>query len=78
MLKGDVAQACRQTQTLLASPSPLLIRDVLSALQKIRLDSTYFVNEYEHCLTLPLSLNFSHLLGKRAIEIERYTINIKN
>ncbi|PON77470.1 DNA ligase, ATP-dependent [Parasponia andersonii] len=32
---GDVAQACRQTQTLLAPPSPLLIKDVFSALQKI-------------------------------------------
>lgn len=36
MLKGDVAQACRQTQTLLAPPSPLMIKDVFSALQKIR------------------------------------------
>ncbi|XP_068303185.1 DNA ligase 6 isoform X1 [Pyrus communis] len=32
---GDVAQACRQTQKLLAPPSPLLIKDVFSALQKI-------------------------------------------
>ncbi|KAK9951173.1 hypothetical protein M0R45_006631 [Rubus argutus] len=32
---GDVAQACRQTQTLLAPPSPLLIKDVFSALRKI-------------------------------------------
>ncbi|XP_023916627.2 DNA ligase 6 isoform X1 [Quercus suber] len=32
---GDVAQECRQTQTLLAPPSPLLIRDVFSALRKI-------------------------------------------
>lgn len=35
-LKGDVAQACRQTQTLLAPPSPLLIKDVFSTLRKIR------------------------------------------
>lgn len=33
---GDVAQVCRQTQTLLAPPPPLLIKDVFSALQKIR------------------------------------------
>ncbi|XP_050372696.1 DNA ligase 6 isoform X2 [Argentina anserina] len=32
---GDVAQACRQTQTLLAPPPPLLIKDVFSALWKI-------------------------------------------
>ncbi|KAJ8761208.1 hypothetical protein K2173_001264 [Erythroxylum novogranatense] len=32
---GDVAQMCRQTQTLLAPPSPLLIRNVFSVLQKI-------------------------------------------
>ncbi|XP_048327541.2 DNA ligase 6 [Ziziphus jujuba] len=32
---GDVAQACRQTQTLLSPPSPLLIKDVFSALRKI-------------------------------------------
>ncbi|KAF5479953.1 hypothetical protein F2P56_000734 [Juglans regia] len=32
---GDVAQECRQTQTLLVTPSPLLIRDVFSALRKI-------------------------------------------
>ncbi|XP_012491347.1 DNA ligase 6 isoform X1 [Gossypium raimondii] len=32
---GDVAQACRQTQTLLAPPRPLLIRDVYSVLRKI-------------------------------------------
>ncbi|KAL6223528.1 hypothetical protein ACLB2K_006913 [Fragaria x ananassa] len=32
---GDVAQACRQTQTLLAPPSPLLIKDVFSALWKL-------------------------------------------
>lgn len=32
---GDVAQVCRQTQTLLAPPPPLLIKDVFSALQKI-------------------------------------------
>ncbi|XP_059449423.1 DNA ligase 6 isoform X2 [Corylus avellana] len=32
---GDVAQECRQTQTLLAPPSPLLIKDVFSALRKI-------------------------------------------
>ncbi|KAL6286716.1 hypothetical protein ACE6H2_011106 [Prunus campanulata] len=32
---GDVAQACRQTQKLLAPPSPLLIKDVFFALQKI-------------------------------------------
>ncbi|XP_062107460.1 DNA ligase 6-like isoform X2 [Humulus lupulus] len=32
---GDVAQACRQTQTLLAPPSPLLIKDLFSTLQKI-------------------------------------------
>ncbi|KAF3444323.1 hypothetical protein FNV43_RR14013 [Rhamnella rubrinervis] len=32
---GDVAQACRQTQKLLAPPSPLLIKDVFSALRNI-------------------------------------------
>jgi len=35
-LKGDVAQECRQTQRFLAPPTPLLIKDVFSALQKIR------------------------------------------
>lgn len=33
---GDVAQECRQTQSLLLPPSPLLIRDVYSVLRKIR------------------------------------------
>ncbi|KAF7822283.1 DNA ligase 6 isoform X2 [Senna tora] len=33
---GDVAQECRQSQRLLAPPTPLLIKDVFSALQKIR------------------------------------------
>lgn len=33
---GDVALACRQTQRLLAPPSPLLIKDLLSTLRKIR------------------------------------------
>ncbi|XP_020536811.1 DNA ligase 6 isoform X2 [Jatropha curcas] len=32
---GDVAQLCRQTQTLLAPPSQLLIKDVFSVLRKI-------------------------------------------
>ncbi|OMO55604.1 DNA ligase, ATP-dependent [Corchorus capsularis] len=32
---GDVAQAFRQTQTLLAPPPPLLIRDVFSVVRKI-------------------------------------------
>ncbi|KAL9231305.1 hypothetical protein vseg_006547 [Gypsophila vaccaria] len=32
---GDVAQECRQTQTLLLPPPPLLIRDVYSVLRKI-------------------------------------------
>ncbi|XP_022158502.1 DNA ligase 6-like isoform X2 [Momordica charantia] len=32
---GDVALACRQTQRLLAPPSPLLIKDVFSTLRKI-------------------------------------------
>ncbi|KAG5247360.1 DNA ligase [Salix suchowensis] len=36
---GDVAQVCRQTQTLLAPPPPLLIKDVFSALQKISLQT---------------------------------------
>lgn len=42
LLKGDVAQECRQTHKsvvkhrLLATPTPLLIKDVFSALQKIR------------------------------------------
>ncbi|XVF71531.1 hypothetical protein PTKIN_Ptkin12aG0045500 [Pterospermum kingtungense] len=36
---GDVAQACRQTQTLLAHPPPLLIRDVFSVLRKISLQT---------------------------------------
>jgi len=34
--KGDVAQECRQTQRLLAPPTPLLIKDIYSALRKIR------------------------------------------
>uniref|UniRef100_A0A5B7BRY2 DNA ligase 6 n=1 Tax=Davidia involucrata TaxID=16924 RepID=A0A5B7BRY2_DAVIN len=33
---GDVAQLCRQTQSLLAPPSPLSIRGVFSVLRKIR------------------------------------------
>ncbi|KAJ0042140.1 hypothetical protein Pint_18689 [Pistacia integerrima] len=33
---GDVAQECRQTQTLLAPPSPLLVKDVYLVLRKIR------------------------------------------
>ncbi|KAK2415254.1 DNA ligase [Trifolium repens] len=32
---GDVAQECRQTQRLLAPPTPLLIKDIYSALRKI-------------------------------------------
>ncbi|WCJ25293.1 DNA LIGASE 6 [Euphorbia peplus] len=32
---GDVAQVCRQTQSLLAPPPPLLIKDVFSVLRKI-------------------------------------------
>uniref|UniRef100_A0A9I9CY62 DNA ligase n=1 Tax=Cucumis melo TaxID=3656 RepID=A0A9I9CY62_CUCME len=32
---GDVALACRQAQRLLAPPSPLLIKDVLSTLRKV-------------------------------------------
>ncbi|XP_031395573.1 DNA ligase 6 isoform X1 [Punica granatum] len=36
---GDVAQECRQTQTLLASPSPLLIKDVFSELKRISLQT---------------------------------------
>ncbi|XP_042500637.1 DNA ligase 6 isoform X2 [Macadamia integrifolia] len=32
---GDVAQVCRQTQSFLAPPCPLSIRDVFSSLQKI-------------------------------------------
>lgn len=32
---GDVAQACRQTQSLLTIPRPLLIRQVFTALQQI-------------------------------------------
>ncbi|KAG4401933.1 hypothetical protein GLYMA_02G090332v4 [Glycine max] len=43
--KGDVAQECRQTHKsvvkhrLLATPTPLLIKDVFSALQKISVGS---------------------------------------
>lgn len=33
---GDVAQVCRQTQSFLAPPSPLLIKDVFSMLRNIR------------------------------------------
>lgn len=33
---GDVAQECRQTQTFLAPPPVLLIKDVFSVLKKIR------------------------------------------
>lgn len=36
MLSGDVAQLCRQTQSLLAPPAALTIRQVYSILQKIR------------------------------------------
>ncbi|KAK9713356.1 hypothetical protein RND81_06G022000 [Saponaria officinalis] len=36
IIRGDVAQECRQTQSLLLPPSPLLIRDVYSVLRKIR------------------------------------------
>ncbi|KAL8161820.1 hypothetical protein V2J09_013309 [Rumex salicifolius] len=36
---GDVAQECRQTQSLLVPPSALLIRDVFSTLQKISLQT---------------------------------------
>ncbi|KMT18610.1 hypothetical protein BVRB_2g027400 [Beta vulgaris subsp. vulgaris] len=36
---GDVAQECRQTQSLLLSPSPLLIRDVYSVLRKISIQT---------------------------------------
>ncbi|KAJ7975786.1 DNA ligase [Quillaja saponaria] len=36
---GDVAQECRQTQRLLVPPSPLLIKDVFSALHKISLQT---------------------------------------
>ncbi|KAK7272987.1 hypothetical protein RIF29_14032 [Crotalaria pallida] len=36
---GDVAQECRQTQRLLAPPTPLVIKDVFSALQKISVQS---------------------------------------
>ncbi|XP_028785526.1 DNA ligase 6-like isoform X2 [Neltuma alba] len=36
---GDVAQECRQTQRLLAPPTPLLIKDVFSALHKISLQT---------------------------------------
>ncbi|TKY64827.1 DNA ligase 1 [Spatholobus suberectus] len=36
---GDVAQECRQTQRLLAPPTPLLIKDVFSALQKISIQT---------------------------------------
>ncbi|XP_068641660.1 DNA ligase 6 isoform X2 [Aristolochia californica] len=35
---GDVAQVCRQTQSLLVTPRPLLIRDVFSVLRKISLE----------------------------------------
>ena len=35
-MKGDVAQVCRQTQSFLAPPSPLLIKDVFSMLRNIR------------------------------------------
>lgn len=36
MIVGDVAQECRQTQSLLAPPPPLLIKDVYYVLHKIR------------------------------------------
>ncbi|XP_054810637.1 DNA ligase 6-like isoform X2 [Prosopis cineraria] len=36
---GDVAQECRQTQRLLAPPTPLLIKDVFFALHKISLQT---------------------------------------
>ncbi|KAL5722076.1 hypothetical protein ACHQM5_005642 [Ranunculus cassubicifolius] len=36
---GDVAQVCRQTQTLLVPPSPLTIQEVFSALRKISLET---------------------------------------
>lgn len=33
---GDVAQECRQNQTLLAPPRPLSVQDVYSTLRKLR------------------------------------------
>lgn len=36
---GDVAQACRQTQSLLAQPRPLSIREVFSVLRKISMET---------------------------------------
>lgn len=36
LCKGDVAQLCRQTQSLLAPPPPLSIQGVFSVLWKIR------------------------------------------
>ncbi|XP_021737417.1 DNA ligase 6-like isoform X2 [Chenopodium quinoa] len=36
---GDVAQECRQSQSLLLPPSPLLIREVYSVLQKISIQT---------------------------------------
>lgn len=35
-LSGDVAQLCRQTQSLLSPPAALTIRQVYSVLRKIR------------------------------------------
>lgn len=43
MVKGDVAQECRQTQTLLAPHSPLFVKDVYSVLRKIRYEYSNLV-----------------------------------
>ncbi|KAG6777436.1 hypothetical protein POTOM_017257 [Populus tomentosa] len=48
---GDVAQVCRQTQTLLVPPPPLLIKDVFSALQKIRSELSFRRQESGKFLT---------------------------
>lgn len=63
MLKGDVAQACRQTQTLLAPPSPLLIKDVFSALRKIRYECPYWFWFITVSLTIELIKITVLLLG---------------
>jgi hypothetical protein len=43
---GNVAQECRQNQTLLAPPRPLSIRDVYSTLRKLR----YYLQSKTLCL----------------------------
>lgn len=53
---GDVAQLCRQTQSLLAPAAPLTIQQVYSVLRKIRYALHSFGNRHiERCDPVVLS-----------------------